>query len=278
MVILPHKVPISTSSKRGKWNMLQSNKLLEIKLADQNPKYAIIFSIITARVSKFMEPKQKRQLERDQVSQKRRQEIIQAAKVVFDRMGIEDSKMTDVADEVEMGVATIYRYFNTKAELAIETGIDYVNEILDYFSPVNSREASGLKKVEKMIDRIIELYHEKPQFVRFLQSFDFYFSSSEKNHPRLADFESAILKLHPFLLDALVEGRKDGSIHTLESRDKDMAALIFRSLIDMEQRILTRDYVLELDQKMDRDFELQVLKEMILDYLTKKPTTENHLI
>lgn len=222
-----------------------------------------------------MEPKEKRRLERKETSQKRRTEVIQAARRVFDRMGIENTKMTDVAAEAEIGVATVYRYFNTKAELAIEVGIDFIHEINEFFQPDFTGAPRGLDKTRLLIDKLIDLYHQQPEFVRFLQSFDFFFASNDKDHPRLRDFETEISTLFPPFYDALAVGRRDGSICIEQARDDDIVALILRSIISMEQRFLTRDYILDIDRKMDRDFELQVLKEMILDYLARDRSITN---
>ena len=77
-----------------------------------------------------MNPKEKRELERHELSNKRRSDVLQAAKRVFDSKGIESATMSDIALEAEMGVASVYRYFNTKPELVIETGIDYCRDAI----------------------------------------------------------------------------------------------------------------------------------------------------
>ena len=48
-------------------------------------------------------------------------EVIDAAlSRVFIKQGIDKTKMTDIAEEAQIGVASVYRYFKTKPDIAIE--------------------------------------------------------------------------------------------------------------------------------------------------------------
>lgn len=215
-----------------------------------------------------MEPKEKRKLEREQITAKRRLEIIQAAKCVFCLNGIENTKMTDIAEKAEVGVASVYRYFNTKPELVIDTGIDYCRSLLINIKFSDHYDSKpGIDQVAELLDWLIGLYHEAPEFVDFLQQFDFYFVLKENDHPRLCEFEDEISKFFPVLFDALNKGTKDGTIRG-EANNLDTGALIFRSFVSLQQRILTRDYILSIDEKLNREKQLNILKEMVLNYLS----------
>jgi AcrR family transcriptional regulator len=51
---------------------------------------------------------------------KKKQEIIAAARVVFDKYGYKKSTMVDIAKELDLNQATLYHYFQNKEELFIE--------------------------------------------------------------------------------------------------------------------------------------------------------------
>ena len=53
----------------------------------------------------------------------RSEKIVNAALELFCEKGIEDTSIDDVAADAGVGSATIYRYFETKAELAVRTGV-----------------------------------------------------------------------------------------------------------------------------------------------------------
>jgi AcrR family transcriptional regulator len=217
-----------------------------------------------------MKPKEKRTLERKQIYNKRRLEIIQAARLVFNSNGIESTKMTDIADKAEMGVASVYRYYNTKSELVIEVGIDYCREILRSLRLSETfYNKNGLERISELMDWLIDLCYKNPGFITFLQQFDFYFSIKENQNPRINEFESEIMKLFPYWYDSMEKGISDGSIrHDLSVVDT--VALIIRTFVSLQQRILTRDFILPLDESFDRQLQMRMLKDMVISYLANK--------
>ena len=57
------------------------------------------------------------------LQQRRKERIVLIAAELFLQNGIEEIKMTDIADAAEIGVASLYRYFGTKTAIAIEVGV-----------------------------------------------------------------------------------------------------------------------------------------------------------
>lgn len=215
-----------------------------------------------------MDLKEKRKQERQSALNIRKSEIIEAAKGVFDEFGIENAKMTDIADRAEVGIASVYRYFNTKPELVIEVGIDYWHKAAQ---DIESRydEQSGKCGLDKLIwfmDILIEQYKVNPSMVRFLEFFDFYFKSPENFHERLDEFESKLSRLHVFVIELIDEGIYDGSIRK-DICSTDEAVVIVRSIGTLIQRFLTRDHILKMDYSFDPDRQLSILREMVIFHL-----------
>lgn len=214
-----------------------------------------------------MNPKEKRTLERQQLCDKRRSDILQAARLVFCVKGIESATMTDIAKEAEMGVATLYRYFNTKPELVIETGIDYCREtIREMPFHAEYEELSGLEQIKARLGWLLRTCDEKQDFVVFLQQFDFFFSQKENRHPRLSDFEREISPLFLPWFDAMEKGAQDGSIRG-DIKAIDAIALIWRAFASLQQRNLTRDHILSVDEQFDRRTQLSMLRDMVICYI-----------
>ena len=61
----------------------------------------------------------------DNQKEKRKEQVVLAAIEVSKEKGIDNSKMTDIVKKGEIGVATLYRYFNTKIELVIASATTY---------------------------------------------------------------------------------------------------------------------------------------------------------
>ena len=53
----------------------------------------------------------------------RQKRIVMTAAGLFLERGAENVRMTDIADECGIGVATLYRYFGTKSAIMLEAGV-----------------------------------------------------------------------------------------------------------------------------------------------------------
>mgnify|MGYP000405825816 CR=1 FL=1 len=65
--------------------------------------------------------------------QQRYKRILSAALTLFCEKGIEETSIEDIAGKAEVGPATVYRYFETKAEVAIQGGILYWREVSEKY-------------------------------------------------------------------------------------------------------------------------------------------------
>ena len=61
--------------------------------------------------------------ERDELKNARMERILLSAFSLFSHNGIDAIAMTDIAKNAEIGVASLYRYYATKDEIAIRTAI-----------------------------------------------------------------------------------------------------------------------------------------------------------
>ena len=70
-----------------------------------------------------MTAKEKYLEEKDELKNSRITRIYESAFALFSEKGIDTIAMTDIAKKAEIGVASLYRYFETKDEIAIRTVI-----------------------------------------------------------------------------------------------------------------------------------------------------------
>ena len=66
-----------------------------------------------------MTPKEKHQEEQNELKTSRINRILESAFSLCSEKGIDTITMTDIASTAEIGVASLYRYFATKDEIAI---------------------------------------------------------------------------------------------------------------------------------------------------------------
>ena len=66
---------------------------------------------------------------RERTAQLRTERMLEAAIGLFCEKGIEETSIEDVAKRAQVGPATVYRYFDTKAELAVRSAREYWKKV-----------------------------------------------------------------------------------------------------------------------------------------------------
>ena len=105
-----------------------------------------------------------------------RQLILETGFQLFSENTIEAITMADVANAAGVGVATVYRYFNTKQTLvlAINTWI-WEKNIQEAIRSGGIRNATAAEIFEYYLDVFLSLYHNHRNVLRFNQFFNVYF-------------------------------------------------------------------------------------------------------
>lgn len=213
---------------------------------------------------------EKRKLENKEQMDKKKALVLEAALEVFIEKGIENTKMTDIAQRAEVGVASVYRYFQTKTEIVIEVGILYwEKEINRFYAPFLESaylSLNGIQKVSRLLDVFIEIYLKDPGFYKFIEEFDNFVVKEKVPAERLATYEQKILALMPIMFEALEQGKEDGSIQpSLQTAEFYMT--ITQTFISLAQKLILRNIILESDQHYDRKNQLELIKKMALSYI-----------
>jgi TetR/AcrR family transcriptional regulator, cholesterol catabolism regulator len=212
-------------------------------------------------------PREKRARERREGVLRRREEIVRAAQRLFDEKGIEAASIAGVAELAEVGVASVYRHFGTKADLAVAAGISYCRRARETADPEAIRRAgTGLRQLTMMLDLCDRMFRETPDFIRFLQSFDFFFANGRNRSAALSDFEREISWIPELMLSILKTGTRDGSLRR-DINARDTAVMIMRTWSSLAQRLLTRNHVLVMDESLDPGRQLRTFRDMVTRYV-----------
>jgi AcrR family transcriptional regulator len=95
--------------------------------------------------------------------ERRRQQIIVAAKKVFSEKGFNKATMDDIAGEAELSPGTLYLYFKNKEELYASLSLrilQYLHIRVEHVQ--NSQDLSPEKKLDAMIDAMYDVYEFDP--------------------------------------------------------------------------------------------------------------------
>ena len=147
--------------------------------------------------------------------------ILDVAFELFATRGIEPVTMNDIAQKAKIGVASLYRYFETKEILVVKTVTHAwstrMEDVLPNLVKPKYTNADGYTQLKVIFDLFIKLYEKQTAFLRFIYLFDAYavkekISTAQKLaiSGNLLDMDSHMngAKQLTLLSDILLEGLK----------------------------------------------------------------------
>ena len=95
--------------------------------------------------------------------ERRRQQIIVAAKRVFSEKGFNKATMEDIAKEAELSPGTLYLYFKNKDELFASLSLRVLHYMRNRLESVyNEKDIEPEQKIEALMDALYEVYEFDP--------------------------------------------------------------------------------------------------------------------
>ena len=204
----------------------------------------------------------------------RRERMLNEGFRIFAEKGIEAVSMQEVAAACGFGIATLYRYFNTKLDFVIAIGTKKWEE---YFREVNAEYVrrgvelmNAAEELDFSLSFYILLYREHPDILRFNQNFNNYLSHSDATSQQLQDYLQAVEPYREAFRRLYEKGQRDGSIRT----DEPMQTM-FNATMHIMLAVCARyaqGLVYHTDDPEDLTRELLILKRMILNSYVKHPS------
>lgn len=193
---------------------------------------------------------------------------------LFLKHGIEEIKMTDIADASGVGVSTLYRYFGTKPHMVTEVMTylwDEINELFGgVFDTKEFMQQSGIKQINDLMRMFIVLYEAHSDFMRLLGEFDTYIVREQIPKEELVKYEESIINFYPVLVRAYEKGLKDGTVRRVESF-KLFYLTYAHALLEMCKKFVGNE-ILPSDNKAYAVKELQMLIDTGVSYLSSGRT------
>lgn len=173
--------------------------------------------------------------------------IIEGARKVFLEKGLFNTVMEDIAEEVGLTRRTLYRYFQSKEELAYQVTMVLLNDWNQYQTKIyKDLEGRGIEKLDYFLNKLVDYMTDKLDLMTYLGEFDFYFKDElglDLGPESSREFNQLSLESDLFLQKLMKEGQKDGSI----SLDLDLdltVATISNILWSFGQRIAIRNEIM----------------------------------
>lgn len=102
---------------------------------------------------------------KEREKERRRQQIIVAAKRVFSEKGFNKATMEDIAKEAELSPGTLYLYFKNKEELYASLSLRILQYLHLRVEHVNKGEADPKKKIAALMDAMYDVYDFDPLII-----------------------------------------------------------------------------------------------------------------
>ncbi|SKA80136.1 transcriptional regulator, TetR family [Caloramator quimbayensis] len=199
--------------------------------------------------------------------------IISSALELFLQKGINETKITDIAEKSGVGVASVYRYFENKTNILIcAATLFWQKEINKYYEMYNRDEfknLNGLEKIKSLLYSFLEIYNHEPQFFSFLEQFDNYIKTEHVSSNLLKNYEENILNLKDLILVSIEQGKNEGLIRK-DLNSSEFYITVTHSLMSLCQKLILRGDILESDNIICANAQIELLIKMSLNYISNK--------
>ena len=176
--------------------------------------------------------------------QERREQLISCAARLFAERGYHPTSVADIVAALGVGKGVFYWYFTSKDELLTELLKASNHELRKRQQLAIGSESDPVRRIELGIRSTINWFHEHRDYFAIIQ----FAATDETFAPVLArNREISIADTIRHLKDGIVEG-------TIHDGDPNMLAQAIHGVVAE----LTRSYVLERDESVDRVADLAV--------------------
>lgn len=184
--------------------------------------------------------------------------IDEACKLFLDK-SISSVTMSDIAKEVGVGDATMYRYFGTKQNVVMAVAVKLAKEVYEeYFA--NSSKKTGYERIKDFFYRYLEIFVKHNSYFSFIREFDAFILTEAKEK---FDYESEIDLYKDRFFEAYKLGLEDGSISRLDNPELFYYSTT-HSLLNLCKTLSFNGSLITQDEKVIKADEVQELIDIIL--------------
>lgn len=204
----------------------------------------------------------------------RSDKIVNAALDLFCRKGIDETSIEEIAARAGVGSATIYRYYETKAELAVRTGVACWKKIeaqyLKALSGPGYAAMTGLGQIECIMDVLLKIFREEIPSLRFLQEFDVFVLRNGIQVEKLREYEDCIMSLKPRVTDALQKGLDDGTLRFKWSPEEVCYSLA-HTMFSLMKKMAWNGSMLSFDARVELGLQVRITRDLLVGGLKADP-------
>ena len=226
------------------------------------------FCVMTGRNETVM-GKSEKQIEKEK---ERNQKILDTAFRLFVEKKIEAVSMDEIAKAAGVGRATLFRCYENKTELVIAVCADrwkaYLDQ-LDATRPISSvQEIPAVGRFVFTLDSYIEMYQNHKDLLQYNDNFNNYVTHQNVEEKELEEFHASLRSVETRLHMMYEKAKEDKTLRTDIPEEQFMRVTVHTMMSAGVH--YAGGFVWGAENNVDYTGDLLLLKEMILDYATKK--------
>lgn len=207
-----------------------------------------------------------------EMAEKRRR-LLESGFRLFSERSIEAVTMQDIAKDSGIGIATLYRYFNTKLALVITIGAkkwtEIFEEIRQRYRALDGQRMTAAEEFAFYLDCYIYLYTHRRALLCFNQNFNNFVLHEKATPEQMKPYNDSIRlfaeRFHVLYSKAL----QDGTLRT-DLPERKMFAVTMHLMLAAVVRF-AQGLVYLPDEEQNMTEELLLLRDMMFDaYRTKE--------
>lgn len=199
--------------------------------------------------------------------ERRTKAIIDAAEKLLIESSWDSVQMQDIADEAEVGVATLFRYFPKKQMLIIAVANQILSEELDFYCDISKQEITGIEKVESIFTRVNRLDNpgalKKSKFIDVFESniseFDNFAAEAKDYFAIRNDISNIVSKI-------VQEGQADNTLPSGEGVTDEIMTMINNYSLFARKLALMKG-IMTLEKHPGISTQLNIMHDMYMERL-----------
>jgi len=211
-----------------------------------------------------------RNIERDaREIEYRKNQLLMAGFHLFAEKGIDSVKLQTIADKADVGISTLYNYYQNKVNLVIAISAKIWGDIWKDTLKQHSLEELGGFNAYQLVscygDQIIRLYREQPGVLKFSGSYKTFIQREGASEDQLKTQMDVLAPVNVLFHRKYEEAKQDGSIRT-DLSEKELFVTVVINMLAIAERY-AMGLVWADDHTGDHLQELKDTKQMILDWI-----------
>lgn len=196
-----------------------------------------------------------------------KQIIVGKAVNLFIKHGINNVTMSDIAQDIGVGEATLYRYFGRKQNIVLLGAVTLWESLVDEYLG-NSAGMTGIERMESFYFAFLKAYCERKEYYGFIYEFDSLLIQEKMDKDLLLEYDKLLKKLNQMWQEIYDQGVKDKTLYYVDD-PKVFYITSTHSLLNLCKKLAKESTSLNTDSEVDARKEIELLIKMILNYIKR---------